>query len=182
MKIHFLAILFIFVACNNKAPKTNASNSLPKESPVTKLDSLLLNYIVMKDGFIKEDTSVLQKTIANFIVSIENAKAENITDTFKKNIISKALQNLNPIVNKLNNAKSIEEKRKAFKDITKPLQQILAIQSYTTIYVQHCPMANEYSDDAKVYWISDNEKIYNPFYPKTMGRCGIVTDTIKKTK
>ena len=43
------------------------------------------------------------------------------------------------------------------------------------IYIQHCPMAN---NDKGADWISLEKEILNPFFGKTMLKCGFITDTI----
>jgi Cu(I)/Ag(I) efflux system membrane fusion protein len=46
-----------------------------------------------------------------------------------------------------------------------------------TVYVQHCPMAFENTGGD---WLSDSEKILNPYFGDMMLHCGRVTETIDK--
>lgn len=45
-----------------------------------------------------------------------------------------------------------------------------------TIYVQHCPMAN---NNEGAFWLSTDKEIRNPYYGNAMLTCGSVTDSIK---
>lgn len=46
----------------------------------------------------------------------------------------------------------------------------------STIYVQHCPMAN---NNEGAFWLSTDKEIRNPYYGDAMLSCGSVTDSLK---
>jgi Cu(I)/Ag(I) efflux system membrane fusion protein len=45
-----------------------------------------------------------------------------------------------------------------------------------TIYVQHCPMAN---NNQGALWLSVDKEIRNPYFGEAMPDCGSITDSIK---
>ncbi|HQE11916.1 MAG TPA: hypothetical protein PLQ78_04150 [Flavipsychrobacter sp.] len=47
---------------------------------------------------------------------------------------------------------------------------------HTGVYRQYCPMA---FNDKGAYWLSNEEKIMNPYFGKKMLTCGEVTDTLR---
>jgi len=44
-----------------------------------------------------------------------------------------------------------------------------------TIYVQHCPMAN---NNQGALWLSVDKEIRNPYFGEAMPDCGSITDSI----
>ncbi len=69
-------------------------------------------------------------------------------------------------------AKSIEDSRTAFRDLSKAmirLQDEFGHGSEETLYLTFCPMA---FDKQGAYWLQDVDTVYNSFYGAKMLRCG----------
>ena len=49
-------------------------------------------------------------------------------------------------------------------------------QTEMDLYQQYCPMA---FDNTGAHWISDKEKVFNPYFGDKMLRCGKVTEVIE---
>ncbi|MGB4846201.1 MAG: hypothetical protein WBP16_17160, partial [Ferruginibacter sp.] len=71
-------------------------------------------------------------------------------------------------------SKKIEAQRTAFASLSGNIYTLAkAVKlSADNIYQQFCPMK-------KMYWLSDEAAIKNPYYGITMLTCGKVTDTLK---
>lgn len=82
------------------------------------------------------------------------------------------------IANKISAATDIKAQRAAFNDLNVELIPVFKHAALTagTIYVQHCPMANN-GDGAD--WLSSAKKIQNPYYGDEMMECGRVAEEIK---
>ena len=80
-------------------------------------------------------------------------------------------------LDQMGHAAGVEDIRKGFADLTKPMQETLTAFGANTrkLFVQHCPMA---FDHAGASWISDAEQISNPYFGDKMLRCGNVEATI----
>ncbi|MBK8492015.1 MAG: efflux RND transporter periplasmic adaptor subunit [Saprospirales bacterium] len=74
-------------------------------------------------------------------------------------------------------AKDVEEARMQFKPLSGQMVALAkAFEPFdNTIYVQHCPMAD---NNTGADWLSLHEEIRNPYFGDKMLKCGKVTDTI----
>ena len=72
----------------------------------------------------------------------------------------------------------LEKQRELFSDLTEKVDPMFRETiSEGSIYKQYCPMAFEGKGG---YWLSDRDKIRNPYYGEKMLKCGKVTETITK--
>lgn len=69
-------------------------------------------------------------------------------------------------------------RNKSFYDLSQLFIRIISQYGSfeNTVYVQHCPMAN---NDKGADWLSLETNVLNPYYGSSMLRCGNVTDTIQ---
>ncbi|MGB1031498.1 MAG: efflux RND transporter periplasmic adaptor subunit, partial [Flavobacteriales bacterium] len=79
---------------------------------------------------------------------------------------------------KITEVQEIEEQRQQFDFLSRALIGSLKVFGVNkeTFFVQHCPMAN---DNAGADWLSEHEKILNPYFGEKMLKCGSVMDTIQ---
>ena len=78
----------------------------------------------------------------------------------------------------INESKSADHQREHFASLSKNLYEVLKAvrKNTTTIYEQYCPMK-------KTYWLSETEKIKNPYYgPTAMSTCGKTKETLAAVK
>ena len=76
------------------------------------------------------------------------------------------------------NSKDIAASRRHFVSLSDQMVMLATTfeSNENTIYVQHCPMANE---DNGADWLSTSKQIKNPFFGSSMLKCGEVKTTIK---
>lgn len=73
---------------------------------------------------------------------------------------------------------NLESQRQLFSDLTQEVEPLIKESlSGGKVYKQFCPMA---LDGKGAYWISNVEKIENPYYGSKMLKCGKVTETFEK--
>lgn len=81
-------------------------------------------------------------------------------------------------LNKISKAGDLEAARSAFKPLSE--QMVALARTFgpfeTTIFVQHCPMAD---DNIGANWLSLDKAIRNPYFGDKMLKCGSVTETIQ---
>ncbi len=89
----------------------------------------------------------------------------------------KDFENSTTIVQQIAEAKDIATQRKLFTDLSNNFIALYknAKINAGTIYVQHCPMAN---DNNGGDWLSKEKKIQNPYYGDEMMECGAVIEKI----
>jgi len=82
------------------------------------------------------------------------------------------------IASKISSSTDVKAQRAAFTDLNVELIPVFKHAALTagTLYVQHCPMANN-GDGAD--WLSSAKKIQNPYYGDEMMECGRVAEEIK---
>ncbi|MES2330617.1 MAG: DUF3347 domain-containing protein [Bacteroidota bacterium] len=117
---------------------------------------LLKHYFELKDALVSSDA-----VTASFrITDITGAGDTKISEATKK---------------KLTNAgKDLEKQRAAFATLSLEMYAVIKKEKLTpdTIYQAYCPMK-------KMYWLSKEPVIKNPYYGKMMLNCGNITETIK---
>lgn len=90
----------------------------------------------------------------------------------------KLLSNIGEFLEHIQNSNDLEEQRTYFKPLSEEMIALAGTISdlETTLYVQHCPMAdgNKGAD-----WLSLEEVIANPYYGDKMLRCGKVKEVLK---
>ncbi|MFB6456029.1 DUF3347 domain-containing protein [Chitinophaga sp. Hz27] len=77
----------------------------------------------------------------------------------------------------LQGEQDIEGKRASFQMISDMLYDLIKATGYKghTVYHQFCPMA---FDDKGAYWLSETQKIINPYFGEKMLECGSTNDSL----
>ncbi len=122
-------------------------------------ETILNRYIKLKDALIKSDNIAAHAYSDSLQQSIE------ATGSFKEK------ESLLKAVLKMIKAPDIEKQRIAFADVSTILWKVVKDNSEIKedVYYQYCPMK-------KVYWLSLEEAIQNPYYGAQMLTCGNVSD------
>jgi len=189
--MHFLTILIssaiLFTACDNagtneKTPaeeqpavKENPRSNLNEEG-TAKLMKLVNDYYNLKNAFIASDATKASDAAVNVQVSADSLEhfikdTTHILYTYTKEIKTKAGE----IVT---GKADVEKQRIPFEKVSDAVYTLIkeANLKNAGVYRQYCPMA---FDDKGAYWLSNEEKIQNPYFGKKMLTCGEVTDTLK---
>ncbi|AZA57602.1 DUF3347 domain-containing protein [Chryseobacterium shandongense] len=157
MKKYIITAIFtvFFVLSASAQSKKNAQVSV-----------LYQNYISIKSALASDDPEKASKAAFQFIKS---------TSEFNNKIISeKELSMLKRDAKTIADSINISVQRKSFYQLS---DHMIALTkefkvSQNPVYVQYCPMAEG-------SWLSDESKIVNPYYGKSMLSCGNVKSTIK---
>ncbi len=127
---------------------------------------LYQNYITIKTALASDDAEKASKAASQFIKSSSEVNNKIISE--------KELNTLREDAKTIAASKNISVQRKSFYQLS---DQMIALAkefkvSQNPVYVQYCPMAEG-------SWLSDESKIVNPYYGKSMLSCGNVKSTIK---
>ncbi|WP_026914528.1 efflux RND transporter periplasmic adaptor subunit [Christiangramia portivictoriae] len=134
---------------------------------------LLSDYFKLKDALIAsnpEKTSEIASELYN------SSKKINLNNSTK--IIQSHLNKITEMLEKISENRNLESQRENFRILS---QQMIAIAGNMdnldkTIYVQHCPMAN---NNRGADWLSLSSEVKNPYYGNAMLTCGEVTSELK---
>lgn len=163
----------IATSSQNKKAHSISISKEGKESLITLFDS----YIALKKTLVKDDFENAIKAGNNF-ESILNKINMSIFKGEAHNVWMKHRVKVNNSVYSLTNSKDITSIRKHFVSLSEQMVILATTFKPTqkTLYIQHCPMANE---DKGADWISMEQEIKNPYFGASMLKCGEVKTTIK---
>ena len=117
-------------------------------------------------------------TLKNSLVATKFEGAQQSATKLKESLASyPGCENTALIAGKISSAKNISDQRKEFTLLSSDVIAMFkhADVSGGSIYVQHCPMANNGNGGD---WLSSEKKIQNPYYGSEMMECGGVVETI----
>ncbi|WP_298504545.1 efflux RND transporter periplasmic adaptor subunit [uncultured Maribacter sp.] len=135
--------------------------------------SALQPYFKMEDAFVVSDASqvsILAKTTAEKLKAI----GVNNLGKMEKSHLSKSVEMLGAI----SSSQDIESQRKYLVILNENIVVLaMNIESPTeTLYVQKCPMADNYKG---AIWLNQKKEIENPYYGESMLSCGAIVHEIK---
>lgn len=140
------------------------------------LSILISEYMDFKNALVVDDFDKAQKHISIFS---EEVKSNNEMNEHKEHQKKHEAHHAKMIaaVETATASKNIEELRSSLLLITEELVKAVENQGYdkNALYVQFCPMANN-RQGAK--WLSESEKIANPYFGQKMHKCGTTVKTI----
>ena len=134
-----------------------------KDAQVSKLYQ---NYIAIKAALASDDAGKAAKSASEFVQIASAVKTNTIP---VKNLT--ALKNEASGIAKTGN---ISAQREIFHHLSDDMYALSRQFSFSEkpVYLQYCPMA-------EASWLSNEEKIINPYYGSSMLTCGTVKSTIK---
>lgn len=132
----------------------------------TKISGLYQNYIAIKSALASDDANKASIAATQFIKTSSEINNKAVSEA--------ELNNLRKDANIIAGSKNITAQRESFHKLS---DNMIGLSnefklSQNPIYVQYCPMADG-------SWLSDESKIVNPYYGKSMLSCGKVKSTIK---
>jgi len=173
MKKYFAAgMLLILFSCNNAQQKTipvAADSTAASQKNVSAVKLVDAKAQAIYDDYIN---------LKNSLVATKYGDAQQSAAKLKASLASyPGCENTALIAGKISGAKDIAEQRKEFTLLS---SDVIAMFKHTeinggSIYVQHCPMANNGNGGD---WLSSDKKIQNPYYGDEMMECGAVLETI----
>ena len=175
MKTIITIVLFIgLVACQESIPDGNysvtANEISQSEIESAKLDEkttkqILIGYLKIKDALVSTDPSAASFAAEGLLFDFEGNEDALIEKLFLE-------------VKLIAKSDDIEQQRIYFEGLSSNIYTLAKNSDFEgmTIYQQFCPMAFE---NKGAYWISDEEKVYNPYFGDKMLRCGRITEVLE---
>lgn len=149
-------------------------------------NALLENYYSVRNAFVEWDTASAAKAAAVLAASAEKVpfgelKGDTTIVSTARSFAESTASEANAIIA----AAGIEEKRRAFYNLSESLYNLARTVKYDQAVVYHikCPMA--FNDNEEAFWISNQNKVENPYlgkkhpkYKAGMIECGEVADSL----
>jgi hypothetical protein len=159
--------------------KITRNNTLSHDSVKSKdpISAVLSAYIALKNALANDDGKTAQASAKLLLTEIDRVKMNEMT-TDQHSAWMKYMKKLSFDTDHINKTDDTEHQREHFVTLSK---NIYAVEkafntNAVTLYYQFCPMAN---DGKGASWMSEKEKISNPYMGKKMPTCGSTKETIK---
>jgi len=170
MKTYLITLLALFLSAANIQAQEEKEHGHDDH-----LSILISEYMDFKSALVADDFEKAQKHISKFS---EKVKSNNEMNEHKEHQKKHETHHTKMLaaVETATASTNIKELRNSLEPITLELVKAVENQGYdkSALYIQFCPMANN-GEGGK--WMSDKEKIENPYYGQKMHKCG---ETIEK--
>ncbi len=155
-------ILVLFLMMKGFVFNSNAQDSTDK----ARLSQLLQSYYDVKDALVNGKSADASNGAKDFIKSL-NGLSYKIISEGNVNVLLKD-------AGAIADAKDINKQRQYFSNFSNNMYEVAKFLKLTgePVYRQYCPMK-------KMYWLSNEKAIKNPYYGKSMLTCGNVAETIQ---
>lgn len=157
-------------------PKSLQSEETP-EAFQQQLTTVYKAYINMKDAFVDSDAAKVAKEASTVKEKLGNVDMELLLGDAHMQWM-KQLNVMKENITAIASSEDIAVQRKAFAHFSDAFYH--SIKAFglenTVAYYQFCPMAN---NNKGAYWVSDIQKIKNPYFGEAMISCGDTKDTMK---
>lgn len=134
-------------------------------------------YVALKEAFVASDPAKVKAEATTTLKSLTNADMKLLTGAAHNDWMT-YLSGLEGALKKIEASADIEEQRKLFVDVTDNLYK--SIKAFglggATAYYEFCPMA---FDNQGAHWLSNEEKIRNPYFGDKMLTCGNVQEKLQ---
>lgn len=154
-----------------------SNNNEPKPPPLTvskhseifnqSIENVLIAYYSMTDGFVKNDTTVINQSGNNFKMAVDSFKVEELKqDSLIYETALQPLQNIKSEIASIVADPSIAEKRGSLNILSNELFTLLSTVRYdlAKLYWQECVSA--FGEDKPGNWLSKTEQSDNPYGQK----------------
>jgi Cu(I)/Ag(I) efflux system membrane fusion protein len=140
------------------------------------LQPLYTAYLEWKDDLTNDDFTEAQKTATNMKSALDKINMNLFTGD-AHNAWMEFQSSLSKSLEHVQHFSDIEQLRKAFQTVSATMIEMTNIFNPLgeTIYVQHCPMAD---NNKGADWLSREKEIKNPYFGRTMLTCGEITDEL----
>ena len=164
-KIFFIVVLLSTITVQNSFAQDNTKT--------TSLTQLLNSYYDVKNALVSSDAKTAA-TKAGDLVKALNAVNMKALSEADMNAFMPLQEKLAFDAKHISENNGIAEQREHFSSLSNNIYKLAkAVKiSAEPVYQEYCPMK-------KMYWLSSEAAIKNPYYGKAMPTCGKVTDTLK---
>lgn len=149
-----------------------ASETADQSYLTTQVKNELNQYYVLKDALVETDASSSQTAASELLQVIESVDISQIGASDSEAYSTHA-ETLRAATQKIAASTDVEEQRVAFEIVT--AEMLALVKAFKpadeTIYYQYCPMAFDFKG---AHWLSNEEKIMNPYFGDKMLHCGKV--------
>ncbi|WP_066759388.1 efflux RND transporter periplasmic adaptor subunit [Crocinitomix algicola] len=139
------------------------------------LNELLSTYYNLKDAFVNDKADLANSEAKNLLKSLEKVEMKLLKGDAHMYWMTQK-NNIQLSGEKIANSNDINEQRNQFISMSNAMiNSVKAFGVSNVSYEQYCPMA----DDNGAYWLSESNKVLNPYFGSSMLNCGEIKNEIK---
>ncbi len=164
-KIFFIVAFFTTITAQYSFAQDNTK--------ATSLSQLLNSYYGVKNALVSSDAKAAATNAGELFKAINGVDMKTLSET-DMNAFMPLQEKLAFDAKHISENNGIAEQREHFSSLSNNIYKLAkAVKlSAEPVYQEYCPMK-------KMYWLSSEAAIKNPYYGKAMLTCGKVTDTLK---
>ena len=163
-------MLIVAIIATSFVQNTFAQTS---SQPISKVFATYLN---LKNALVSNDAKTASASAKTMLDEIGKVPMDKMT-TEQHTIWMKYMKKLSYDAKHISEVAELEHDREHFTSLSKNMYVVVkAFPTTTAAYYQFCPMANE---NKGAYWLSEQEKIHNPYYGDKMNGCASNKETIQ---
>ena len=176
-------LLFLAIGCNSPSPKENATPPLstlssPQIEPGRPITDIINHYLYVKTALADDENEKAKNKGKDLLKALENLDM-SLFSAEKSPSITKIIGQTKKHAQAIAQSEIVSQ-REAFAQLSNNLLQLIALTgSDRALYKQYCPM---YNNNRGGTWLSDSERIINPYFGAQMLQCGIVEEIIPPAK
>ena len=142
-------------------------------SPISKV---LTAYMNLKNALVANDAKTASASAKTMLEEIAKVPMDKMT-TEQHTVWMKYTKKLSYDAKHISEVAELDHDREHFMSLSKNMYAVVkAFPTPTPVYYQFCPMTN---DSKGAYWLSEQEKIHNPYYGDKMNTCPSTKETIQ---
>jgi sensor c-di-GMP phosphodiesterase-like protein len=140
------------------------------------INKVLTAYLNIKNALTADDAKTASTSAKTMLDEIAKVQMDKMTSE-QNTLWMKYMKKLSYDATHISEVAELDHDREHFTSLSKNMYVVAkAFSGSTPLYYQFCPMAN---DGKGASWISEKEKISNPYMGKKMPTCGSTKETIQ---
>ena len=137
---------------------------------------VIASYLNVKNALVANDAKTASASAKTMLDEIAKVPMDKMT-TEQHTVWMKYTKKISYDVTHISEVAELDHDREHFTSLSKNMYAVLkAFPTATPVYYQFCPMANE---SKGAYWLSEQDKIHNPYYGDKMNGCSSTKETIQ---
>jgi hypothetical protein len=141
------------------------------------IKALFNSYLALKEGFVATDAAKVQTEAKKASEALSKVDMKLVTEKAHTDWMAYQME-LTALLEQIATETDIEKQREHFSNVSNAMYKVVKAYGLggITAYYEFCPMA---FNDKGAYWLSESEKIRNPYFGDKMLTCGSVEETLQ---
>ncbi|MFL0354343.1 efflux RND transporter periplasmic adaptor subunit [Xanthomarina sp. GH4-25] len=141
------------------------------------LRAVFNDYIQLKDALVKDDSKKVKTASQAMVENLSKVDMKLLKDDETHHHWMTLEKEITASVTSISNCSKIKEQRTYFKSLSSHLTNAIEVFGINEkVYHQFCPMVD---NNTGGYWLSKEEKVFNPYFGDAMLTCGEVKQVIE---